>query len=263
MVRVENAFELRLDAPATPQRVAAAAQFVERVLDITYPNLPEGSVTLVVTNYNMGTGVRANTQSGRVAIRMFMDFLANPTKALAKNPVASGIAAVLAAPGEEIQSAKIVKLRGKLKVLATLDEQFSRQMRALANVSRPEPALRGSTIIYSPVLRVGRLNEDTTIRARVRIDGAWRDIPIKDNRESFYDAAKDGRLFPIKIETVWLRGPDGKLFVDVGRTKLVSVDHAWSAVPGAEFVRLVHEAAPSGFDEEELAERVARIRERQ
>jgi hypothetical protein len=59
-----DAFRMLVDAPATLERVAAAASFIDRLIKAAHPGLAEGAITVVVNNLNMGTAVRSWTPEG-------------------------------------------------------------------------------------------------------------------------------------------------------------------------------------------------------
>src|SRR5262245_35667319 len=115
--RVPIAFELRIDAPATPERVAAAAKYVGTVLRAAQPGMPEGSVTLVVTNYSMGTAVRAWTAAARDATQLFLALLEHPQKAVRKHVGALSMAGEIGKVSDELKGAQIIRPRGQ-KIVA-------------------------------------------------------------------------------------------------------------------------------------------------
>lgn len=260
MDRPVDAFKLQLEAAATPERVAAAATFLGRVLRAASPDLPEGSITLVVTNYNMGAAVRARTAEGRKAAKRFLLFLENPTRMLDSDPSTRNLAEALATPGDALLSATIFRPRAR-RPLAVIDQQFARHMHALANATEEEPCLRGPTTVYSPVYRVGRWDENKTIKARIRMGGEPHDIALADERiaPDFFKAAMETRAFPVRLAAVWVRRADGRLQVDAKRTLAVSVDLSWAPITGADFVEAVQQAAPSGYPGEDIDERVEKI----
>jgi hypothetical protein len=264
MDRVVEAFNLRLEAAATPERVAAAATFLKNVLDAAHPNLPDGSITMVVTNLNMGTHVRPRTAEGRKATNRILQFLENPARVLGRDPTSRGIAAAFASANHILREASIFRPRGRTP-LATFNETFTKQMGALAASTKAEQALRGTTIVYSPVYRVGRSDEDRATKVRIRLDGECHEITLLDQESAmdFYTAAPLKRTFPIYLNAVWNRGVDGRLYYDVGATRAVRVDLKWEPVTGAEFVAAIDSAVPSGYaDEDDIEERIELIRQR-
>lgn len=72
------ALEIRFDSAATPARVAATARFVDEILKGADPDLPDGSVTLLVSNYATVAGIRAWDLPGRAAVRRCERYLTNP-----------------------------------------------------------------------------------------------------------------------------------------------------------------------------------------
>ena len=264
MSRVTDAFNLRLEAAATPERVAAAAAFLSRVLQAAHPDLPDGSVTIVVTNFAMGTHVRPRTHEGLVATRRILDFLDNPSRTLDRDPKTRDIAVAFAHVDQTLQAATISRPRAR-KPVATLDDAFARRMGALASTARPESTVRGTTVVYSPVYRVGRWDEDAATKARIRVDGECHDIALaKDSNDTdFYNAAAHKRPFPIYLNAVWMRGGDGRLRYELKSTRVIRVDLSWTPLTGEEFVAAVNDSASLGYgDDDEFEERVALIRQR-
>lgn len=264
MAKSADAFTLRHEAAATPERVSAAALFVARLLKAVCPSLPEGSVTLVISNYSMGATVRARTAEGRKASDGILGFLDNPSKALLRDPDARKLAHALANPGDALLNAQIIRPRGRAPI-ATLDAQFAKQMAALASASGPEPVLRGTTVVFSPVYRIGRFDDENDSKIRVRINGGPHEVGIAEGvkEADFYEAVKAKRTFPVHLSAVWVRGADGTLSFDLKGTKAVRVDYDWAPITGEEFVAAMNRAAPSGFvDDDDLAERTERINQR-
>lgn len=259
-----DALKLQLDAAATPERVAAAATFLGRVLAAAYPSLPEDSITLVITNYHMGAMVRARTPEAHKAAERVVAFLENPSRFLDRDPTAKDIATALGSPGASLLHAQLLRPRGRIP-LATLNRPFERRMNALASATTVEPALRGTTIVYSQVYRVGRYDDDKAIKIRIRFGDGCHDVELATETPAadFFKAAEREQMFPIHINAVWFRGADGRLYYDFKTTRAVRVDMDWLPVSGHNFVAAMEVAAPSGYvDDDDFAERIDMIRQR-
>lgn len=274
MSRVQTPFRLQVDAAATPERVAAAAAFLGRVLRAAHPALPEGSVTLVIHNLHMDAEVRARTPEAREAAREFLAFLKNPSRALERAPKLRTIAEALAGAGDELLGARILRsIRGE--PLAVLDELYTRRMRALALAAVPrdadllvlgDTALRGTTVVYSPIYRVGRWDDDGAFKARIRLDGEMHEIALVDHAslDDFFKAVATKRIYPVYMQAAWRRGEDNRLHYDLKKSRIARIDLTWTPATGAEFVTTFDAVAPSGYvDEDDVEERVAEIRRRQ
>src|SRR5580704_2026227 len=94
--------EIRFDSAATPARVAATARFFDEVLKGADPDLPDGSVTLVVSNYATVAGIRAWDSPGKAAVRRCERYLVNPTKDVRLHPEARHIAQAFAKAGADM-----------------------------------------------------------------------------------------------------------------------------------------------------------------
>lgn len=251
--------ELRISLPATPERVEASAKFFGAMLRAANPDLREGSVTLVVTNFNMGTALRAQNDEGKSAINRCIAVLKDPETSTKKSPEAMNIANAISHVSPLLLGSKIIRPQSQ-KAVALLDERFiGRVKRCLRPLSHP--VLRGSTVIYSQVLRVGRLSEGEPVKIRIQLDNQWQDVKLADKNLSaeFYNAAAKEAEYPITVSTVWHKNGDGLLLMDPKETYATGIDLLWRPIGGRDLIDLVQKTAPSGFDEAELLERVSHI----
>jgi hypothetical protein len=247
--------EVRFDAAATPARVAATADFVDRMLRAADPHLPADSVTLVVSNYSTVAGLRAWTPAGTKVLQQCARFLRSPSLEVKRNPEARRMAAVMAdaTPVLVPFHASVAKPRAK-KPIAHLNERFVSMIGRLAAPPTAshdeEPPVAGTTEIYSPIFRVGRLDEGKGVMARIRIDAKPYDVPLEANAiTAAFDAARDGIVVPIKIVGGWYRDAHNGLVLDRERARITCVGSAWRPISGAEFLDAVHEELPNVFDD--------------
>jgi hypothetical protein len=77
-----DALELRLEASASPSRVALAAVFLDQTLRAANAHLPDDAVTLVVDNYALKATLRSRSDEGKRAIDLIEDVLRDPSASL-------------------------------------------------------------------------------------------------------------------------------------------------------------------------------------
>lgn len=229
MAHVAEGFRLEAGGVATPGRVAAAAAFVERLLHAASPAPSGEGPTLTVPAGPLTLIVRAQSADAQRAVERILALLEAPEPSLDQDPAARRIAAALAQPGPELVCA-VIRRSGERRPAATLDGEFQRKMSALAASEPKEVSPKGSTIVYSPVLRVGRSGAETVLKVRLELDGAPLEVALADERSAsdFRKAAKEKRAFPVHLQATWARGPDGALHLDASETVATAVDLSWT-----------------------------------
>jgi hypothetical protein len=250
--RGKNALELRLAAAATPERVAAAATLLARMLQAMAPSLPGDAVTLVVHNRDTRAMVRTWSPDAQRAVQAIVRILQNPTTAAAREAHAPDVAAALV---EEVKplhglEPRFYKPRGR-KPIASVDDVFMNSIRYIARHVRGAPAVRGTTTIYTHVYRVGRLGEETKMKARLSVGGpSPQDIAIADGvAVRFFDAAKLGISLPVTIHATWIRTDEGTLVLDARRSTALDVDLEWRPGGGAQLGSELESATADAFDD--------------
>jgi hypothetical protein len=250
--------EIRFDGAATPARVAETARFVDEVLKSADPYLPDGSVTLVVSNYATVAGIRAWDPPGKAAVRRCERYLTNPTKDVRLHPEARDIARAFAKAGADMAryTARVTKPATKTtaaRTIARIDEQAVRVAEELATARPIEtnvPEMLGGTEVYSQVYRVGRVDDGREIHARIRIDGRPVEVALVQAAiGDAFDAAKSGETVTLRLEGKWRRDADGSLVIDPAQTLITSIGEGWKPITGAEFVDAIHEAIPDAFSD--------------
>jgi len=255
--KAKNAVELRLDAAATPERVAAAATMLARMLHAIAPTLASEAVTLVVQNRDTRATMRTWSPTAEKALQRIVRILENPSASVKESRAADLASAIV----EEVKPLQLLgprfyKPRSK-RVLASVDAEFIKKMRSIAK--HPSARMtRGTTVVYSPVYRVGRFGADSKMKARIDIGGPQPvEVELaKGQAGPFFDAAKTERCLPIKLLAVWVR-VDEELVLDHRRTIALDVDLRWGPEAG---VTLASELqAATGDSIEDLDEVIARI----
>jgi hypothetical protein len=127
----------------------------------------EVGTTLVVENRDLVATVRTRTRSGAAAVGTIIQIVQTPTTA-PPQPGRAAVAAALARYAhDEGRYRPQLWLPRRDEPLCNLDETFASLMDALA--AAPEVGshrARGTTYVYSKILRVGRVNERHEYRVR-------------------------------------------------------------------------------------------------
>lgn len=242
----KGSLQLRLSAAASPERVYVAAGLFRDLLRAISPSLAEESVTLVVSNFAMTAGLRPQDPSGKSTVDALIRFLAKPIKEANRRPGFASAAELITTYGPKLApyGAEFWTPR---RLLCKVDDELAVLMKRVSS-GRARRLLRGDTTIYSPVLRVGRTDDQSTVRARVSISGKARDIAIKQGQaEPFFDAAKHGRLCRVSVEAFWYRDEEGELELYVPKSRLVSVSEL-KAVNGADTMQAAMDCPFQLFD---------------
>lgn len=219
----KGTLQLRLHAPATPDHVVVAASMFRDLLSTTHPVLSEGSITMVVSNFDMTAGLRYQDQSGRRVLEAISKVIRAPAEAVNRRPALTAVADILSeyAPKLVNFAPAFWSSRGLIR---SFDEKF---VHTLSEVVKEQSRLLlwGDTIVYSPVYRVGRTSDKEETRARIEIDGQRHDIRVKKGSEGlFFDAAKNGDIHAVYLEAAWYRNEHGNLELDTRRSRAVSAE---------------------------------------
>ena len=208
MAKARDMLQLRLHHAATPARVArAAAMFEEALRAVGAAN--DTDTTLVVENRELVATLRTRSRSGTDAVHVIIQTVRNPLAAPAQ-PGRSELAGVLARYArEEGRYRPELRLPRHEEPLCILDETFAFMMDALAAV--PEVGShrgRGTTYVYSKILRVGRTDERHAYRVRIIVDGRPLEVPIGELAVGpFFDAAKRDAVVRLRLQAEWTQSP--------------------------------------------------------
>ncbi len=260
--------ELRLAEPATPDRVEAAARMFKVMLETVRPDLPADSVTMVVTNRKMSTGLRAWTPEARAATKTLLAFVRTPVGYLKKHPEQLQLAVAV---GEFTKAARAqggveVWREGQKKATARLDEAFTEKIdRYRESVDQSGAAAlvtATTTTVRSVVLRVGRLAEGKPVCARVTIRGDAHDLRVKGDAGPFFAAAQDGGIHRITVKIAWKRDAGGARRIDAERSHALALERLAPALRGEALLDALSEAMPSlvNMSDEEVQARLAESR---
>lgn len=241
---------LELDAPASPARVAKVAQMLADALHAADPDLASESVTLVVDNLDLKARLRARDRAGEAAVRRVTRVLANPLEAVQEHAGDRPIAAALGRKMKELvdDGGRFTFTRDGRDVTRKVD----RDLRGALDVAgTPPPATRtgrGTTTLYSRVLRVGQASAGAQFRARLVVFGDHREVRVTPGaEEAFVEARRRGGMHRISVRGRWRPGAGGRLALDLDSLEASSAV-PWQAVGGEELL--------AGLDELESFSRV-------
>ncbi|HMU41492.1 MAG TPA: hypothetical protein PKE31_20965 [Pseudomonadota bacterium] len=249
-LRTTTAFEVRIAAPATPERVAQAARMVANVFNAagTPEDDHDPNITLEIYNKDLRALVHPRSPEGRRATKLFVQFLQNPMRLARTKPATRRFAAVLADSADTFAGEKVSIVRPRVREpLAVFDDEFARSMRSLAKVA-PTIELRGSDEIISRIFRVGCTDEGRHIKARIVLDGRPQDVLLPEDlpenvRADFYEYAKTRALARIQLEVAWARDEHGLLSPFAPRCRVTGIEPC-EETTGAQLLDEVAAAGP-------------------
>lgn len=235
---------VRLSADASPKRVADVATMLHEVLDALLEGDDAAEITLVVGNRETVAELRGWDERGRAAVRDVAGIVENPTRAMQEDSRRTAAALVLAEHVDCLVPYSPRFYRDNREI-AKADHVFVTSMRAVAEAKPPTQSttVKGTTVAFVTVLRVGRRFENAPLCARMRLNGASkpRDIEIPESlADHFFDAAKHGDLVSVELLCEWKRvhGDTPKLI----SARVIGVDRRFKPWSGA---RLLKEVADS------------------
>lgn len=237
-----GALQLRLHAAATPDRVLEAAKLFHHMVRDAYPDLPTESITMVVHNRDMVAGMRWQDSAGRRAIDGIIRFALKPDVELIRHPQTASALAHAVAENADTLTEYGAELWTPRRKLTDFSNTFVETVQRLASTATPRPALRGATVIYTQVYKVGRANQKATaIKAKIDVDGRAQEVQIRRGADGdFFDAAKSRKICAVHVDAAWFRTGDGNLVFDARRSRLVKVE-PWSPISGADLMQRVEQ----------------------
>lgn len=209
----EDILQLRLGEPATPAHVERAGKLFADALNAL--GVSDVGVTLVVKNDQLRATLRTRSPEGTAGVQSIIDLVRSPVGDLsshAQSPPAQrgwvALADVLAKYARDEQHAKpeLWQPGEEDKFLCALDETFATLMEAFAK-AQPSDAkrVRGTTYVYTKILRVGRADERQKPRVRINVDGRPLEVPIAEELATgpFFDAAKNEQVMRVRLRADW------------------------------------------------------------
>ncbi len=254
MAKARKVLRFQLAGPASPERVARAAQALADILKATAGDLEDGAVTLVVENYATRGKLRAWTPESERAAKTAIKFLEDPAKAAAKVPRGVAIARELRRPLRELakERAVILRPRSPKPIREVTDEFVARVTKAGdPKAAAPTVPVYGEDVVVSRILRVGRKDAISPIQARMTAGGALFDIAVPSHLATkFYDAAKAEEPRTVAIRVTWKPDEDGKMLPDMSDAEALSIsDEDAGRAPWGALLAEFHEAHPDAFED--------------
>jgi hypothetical protein len=239
---------LRLDGPASPARVVVATRLLADAALAAVDRLDDGELTLVVSNYQGRAELRAWTPRASDVLDAIARVLRDPDEALEQDPASAIIAEAIAQRARDFGDERPAFTEGnKRKPFVEVSPPLVENLeRAVVKARQGIGAFRGTTSVYSNVLRVGRLSEGGALRGRVTVRGKNHDLRIADGADShkFFEAAEARRVARIRLDAQWLRRDDGSFRLDPSGSTLLGIDTSWVEMSGAAFVAKARERMP-------------------
>jgi hypothetical protein len=208
--------------------------------------MAEGEVTMIVHNFKSDVEIRGWDDDGGETVKVFGDLVNNPTEAIQANEELASAARTLGNYAAELAQYWPVFWRDG-KELRAVDDVFVRTMRAAgaeATTKAVGGSITGDTVVYSPVLRVGRRTEAGKVKARIRLDGRFIDVEVDDEDlvPDLFEAAKTGKACQIRLRGQWIEDGDGGLTLRYPVVVTLDLDYApWS---GRQILDAARELAP-------------------
>lgn len=240
-----------LSGPASPERVARAAQALAEFLHATAP-VPDGEITLVIENFSTRGELRAWTKNSATAAKRAIQFLEEPEKAVKRVPGGVAIARSIRKPLKELakESAVVLRPRSK-KTIRVVDDEFVNRISKVTGPSGPpaSPVL-GEEVIVSPILRVGRKEVGSPVHARVLIGEAHCEVIVPTHLAAkFYDAAKAGDSRTVALRVRWHSDTDGRMTPDLAAAEAISIsEDNEERLPWETLLSAFHSAHPDAFE---------------
>jgi hypothetical protein len=241
MARPRNMLELRLHEPATPARVERAAKMFDASLK-ALGLAGDTTITLVVENKSLKATLRTRSPAGADRVRMLVEMVERPLGVDAgaswKAPVATALAQYAR---DEARYRPEFWVPGRKKPVCSLDSEFAGVMEAIAASAANAPGtdrVRGSTYVYSKILRIGRQDERQAHRARIMLEGRAIDLALAPDLEvaPFFDVAKREEVVRVRLRAEWIHRPDSAPELDTAT--ITGIDLGSSPASGARILAL-------------------------
>lgn len=202
--------QLRLRHAATPARVARVATMFEEALRALGASDDVGT-TLVIENRYLIATLRTRNETGSDAVGTIVQIASAPTTAQPRVGRAEVARALAKYAHDEGRYRPALWLPRHKEPLVELDETFATLMDALSTA--PEVGThkaRGTTYVYSKILRVGRIDERHAYRVRISVEGRHHELSIGQLAAGpFFDAAKRDATVRLKLQAEWTQSPGG------------------------------------------------------
>ncbi len=103
--------------------------------------------------------------------------------------------------------------------------------------------------MYSTIYRVGRVNENAFVKARIIVDDKPVDVRVDESvKELFFDAVKSGICCEINIDAAWYPSDNDQMDFDAEHSRLVGLEPS-ETFSGADFLEKVRSSPVPLFDD--------------
>ena len=230
MTKPVSTLRLKLNAPATPALVAAAAAMF-RDIAAGY-----GQFTVTVENFDAALELRARDDGAVQQLDRIEHVLTTRTADSERNiAIAKGLATGFAQVDGEGEFFRNKRSIAKLDAL--LRQQLDRLSRTSPKRTQAAVRMAGAFEFTTTVLRVGRASADVVLRARVMLPHGCgvHECEVIGNEEAFFDAARRyPTAFVVRASGIWRETEDGPA-LDKTSVRLMSL-RAKKASTGAAFL---------------------------
>jgi hypothetical protein len=197
---------------------------MDAILKATEPDLRDSDITMVVSNLQMKAEFRTWTRRGAGATETTEKFLEHPDRFVENHPAEGRrLALATAEPIAKLATERASILRPRARQpFREVSDEFARRVRKLGSVPVGPPsalsAVRGSDVLFTPILRVGRLAPGGQVTARlVAASGEHIEAIVPPERAgALYEAARDDAVCAVTLDVVWMR-VDDRLVPDLRR----------------------------------------------
>lgn len=246
--KTPTAFEVHIDAPATPDFVAKTAQLVSSMLAAAGQVSTDPGITLEVFNYHTKLVVHPRSVGGRKAADQIVRFVSDPVGTARKSPQAARqIASVLTEQTRLLRdrNAEIVMPRGKTEKRALLDKPFLDTVRGLSEAdAEADLHVASETEEISQILRVGRSSPESDMTARIHVNCEPYDLKFAAQcKDDLFALAASEKLARLRLEVVADPAHRGRILPKASRIVAVS---SFEEMSGVEFIQFMQKLAEPG-----------------
>ena len=238
---VAERVRLTLESSASPSRVKLVAEMFEATLRELAPALADDAITLVVDNRSMATELRGWEGDGAKAVHSVVGLIKDPVRVLQANPDLAPTAFELAKGCQRLISYGARFRDSENAEIACVDKVFVRAMRAAAR-GASVVSVAGDTIVYSPILRLGRQKPSSPLRARIKLHGKFQTATVVEEIEpEAWDVARSGKIASLRVRGVWRSS--GKQLAELTEPRVVGIEISYRGATGAELLAEVSKKA--------------------
>lgn len=237
---------LAQEAPATPRRVADLIEALSSASAAAASSPLGEDLTVTVSNRKVRVELHAWSEEAGQSLAIVNGLMRDPVATAERMPygVVGRVAKALRRHLEEALPAGELRLVGSDEGDRVISLPIIEALRGFERLHDQRTVLRGSTVLLTPVLRVGRSPSGSARwAARVRVYGKLAELPLLDAA-----AARAIRALERKtdveacVHAVWTRYGDGGWELDARASQIVEVRESgyrplapgeWSTLPSS------------------------------